>query len=51
MEYNFLIYISYSYAVPIGNPLAQEIVERGDNVKWFSDLEDGKNALKKKTTS
>jgi hypothetical protein len=49
MEYNFLIYISYSYAVPIGNPLAQEIVERGDNVKWFSDLEDGKNALKKKT--
>ena len=45
MHYKFLIYISYSYAVPIGNPLEEEILRRGDTLKWFSDLEDGKNAL------
>jgi hypothetical protein len=49
MSYKFLIYISYSYAVPIGNPLEQEIVDRGDTIKWFSDLDDGKKALKNKT--
>lgn len=48
MPYKFLIYISYSYAVPIGNPLEAEIISRGDSVKWFSDLEDGKNALQNK---
>jgi hypothetical protein len=46
MVYKFLIYISYSYAVPIGNPLEQEIIARGHTVKWFSDLDDGKEALK-----
>ncbi|WMI67838.1 CDP-glycerol glycerophosphotransferase family protein [Mangrovimonas sp. YM274] len=45
MTYNFLIYISYSYALPIGNPLEQEIISQGHTVKWFSDLTDGKNAL------
>ena len=49
MPYKFLIYISYSYAVPIGNPLEQEIISRGDTVKWFSDLDNGKNTLKNKT--
>lgn len=49
MIYKFLIYISYSYAVPIGNPLEQEIISRGFKVKWFSDLDDGKLALQNKT--
>lgn len=48
-QYKFLIYISYSYAVPIGIPLEAEIIKRGYCVKWFSDLEDGKRALKVKT--
>uniref|UniRef100_UPI00404B8F55 CDP-glycerol glycerophosphotransferase n=1 Tax=Gelidibacter sp. TaxID=2018083 RepID=UPI00404B8F55 len=49
MTYKFLIYISYSYAVPIGNPLEEEIINRGYTVKWFSDKEDGKKALSHKT--
>ena len=49
MSYKFLIYISYSYAVPIGNPLEQEIIGRGSTVKWFSDSDDGKEALKNKS--
>jgi len=48
MNYRFLIYISYSYAIPIGNPLEYEITKRGFTVKWFADLEEGKTALKKK---
>ncbi|MGR7813578.1 CDP-glycerol glycerophosphotransferase [Lacinutrix undariae] len=48
MQYKFLIYISYSYAVPIGAPLEAEIKRRGYEVKWFSDLEEGKVALQKK---
>jgi hypothetical protein len=48
MHYKFLIYISYSYALPIGNPLEAEILKRGDTVNWFSDLEDGKVAIKNK---
>lgn len=49
MNYKFLIYISYSYAVPIGNPLDKEIKNRGFEVQWFSDLEDGNKALHNKT--
>jgi len=49
MNYKFLIYISYSYALPIGNPLEKEILKRGYDVMWFSDLEDGKNSIKNKT--
>ena len=49
MHYKFLIYISYSYALPIGNPLEAEIKRRGYEVKWFSDLEDGNKALNNKT--
>ncbi|MCK8481980.1 CDP-glycerol glycerophosphotransferase family protein [Psychroserpens algicola] len=48
MQYKFLIYISYSYAIPIGNPLEIEISNRGDQVQWFSDYEDGKKALQNK---
>lgn len=46
MSYKFLIYISYSYAVPIGNPLQEEILQTGNTVKWFSDSENGKEGLK-----
>lgn len=49
MHYKFLIYISYSYALPIGDPLEAEIKKRGYTVKWFSDLEDGNKALVDKT--
>jgi hypothetical protein len=49
MSYKFLIYLSYSYAVPIGNPLEAEIINRGYTVKWFSDLEDGKKAIQDKS--
>ncbi|QXP61506.1 CDP-glycerol glycerophosphotransferase family protein [Olleya sp. HaHaR_3_96] len=48
MNYNFLIYISYSYALPIGNPLEEEILKRGYTVKWFADIEDGKKAIQQK---
>ncbi|MBU2928974.1 CDP-glycerol glycerophosphotransferase family protein [Winogradskyella psychrotolerans] len=48
MSYKFLIYISYSYALPIGNPLEQEILSRGHTIMWFSDLKDGKDALQGK---
>jgi len=44
MQYKFLIYIFYSYSAPIGNPLEQEIINRGFIVKWFSDIEDGKSS-------
>jgi CDP-glycerol glycerophosphotransferase (TagB/SpsB family) len=49
MNYKFLIYISYSYAVPIGDPLEIEILNRGFTINWFSDLDEGARALKKKT--
>lgn len=48
MQYKFLIYISYSYAVPIGNPLEKEIKNRGYEIQWFSDLEEGSNGLTNK---
>lgn len=37
--YKFLIYIAHSYSLPIGRPLEQEIIKRGYQVKWFSELE------------
>lgn len=46
MSYKFLIYISYSYSIPIGNPLEQEIIRTGNTVKWFSDTSNGKEGLK-----
>ena len=39
MTYRFLIYISHTYALPIGLPLQEEIKQRNDEVKWFSELE------------
>lgn len=49
MQYKFLIYISYSYAIPIGNPLEKEIRNRGYEIQWFSDLAEGSNGLSEKT--
>ncbi len=48
MQLKFLIYISYSYALPIGMPLETEILKRSYNVKWFSDLDEGYKAISKK---
>jgi len=48
MKYKFLIYISYSYALPTGIPLEEEILKRGDEVWWFADEKEGKKALKEK---
>ena len=45
--YKFLIYISYSYSIPIGKPLQEEIERRGYKVYWFSELEDTKHYLSK----
>ena len=39
MNYRFLIYISHNYAIPIGKPLQEEILKRGYEVKWFSELD------------
>lgn len=43
--YKFLIYISYSYSIPIGKPLQEEIERRGYQVFWFSDIDDTKKYL------
>lgn len=45
MNYRFLLYISYSYAVPIGKPLEEEILKRGYEVKWFADQEDARKSI------
>ncbi|MCM4154558.1 CDP-glycerol glycerophosphotransferase [Gramella sp. AN32] len=42
MKYRFLIYINHAYAIPIGNPLQEEIQKRSDTVKWFSGMEEPK---------
>ncbi|WPY99490.1 CDP-glycerol glycerophosphotransferase [Christiangramia sp. OXR-203] len=42
MRYRFLIYISHTYALPIGEPLQNEIRKRGFEVKWFSELDEPK---------
>lgn len=51
MNYKFLIYISYSYALPIGIPLEKEILKRGYTVKWFADIGDGKKAIQAKNNA
>ena len=48
INYKFVIYISHSYAIPIGLPLQQEILKRGYQVKWFADHAEGKAALHKR---
>lgn len=45
MVYRFLIYISYSYSIPIGKPLEKEIYYRGWEVYWFADENEGKKAI------
>ena len=45
MQYRFLIYFSYSYAIPIGKPLEQEILRLGYQVKWFADEDEGKRSF------
>ena len=45
MSYRFLIYISYSYSIPIGEPLYKELKNRGVQVFWFADESDGKQGL------
>jgi|GEM_PF-6976 len=51
MTYRFLIYISYSYSIPVGVPLEEEVRKRGYEVQWFADETEGKEklALKKNT--
>lgn len=49
MNYKFLLYFSYSYALPIGEPLEKEIQSRGYEVMWFGDTEEGVEALKDRT--
>lgn len=45
MDYKFLIYISYSYSIPIGKPLEQELLRLGHSVRWFADQDEGKEKL------
>ncbi|MBE7640351.1 CDP-glycerol glycerophosphotransferase [Salegentibacter sp. BLCTC] len=47
MNYRFLIYISYTYAFPIGEPLEEEIKKRGYQVKWFADEPETKKKFSK----
>lgn len=47
----FLIYISYSYALPIGEPLEQEIIKQGHIINWFSDEDETMLHLRKKTNT
>lgn len=51
MKYKFLIYISQGYAIPIGKPLETEILKRGYEVYWYSDLQDGKNRIPETSAS
>lgn len=48
MKYRFLIYISHSYAIPIGLPLEKEILNRNYQVRWFIDIEENKGAFENK---
>ncbi|MDN3593376.1 UDP-N-acetylglucosamine 2-epimerase [Zunongwangia endophytica] len=43
MKYRFLIYISHTYALPIGIPLQEEIKRRNFDMKWFSELDPPKS--------
>ena len=41
--------MSYSYSIPIGEPLEKEILDRGFDVKWFSDTKEGSISIEKKS--
>lgn len=45
----FLIYISYSYSIPIGQPLEKQIKLKNHKVKWFADRQEGFDKIKNKT--
>ena len=47
MDYKFLIYTSYSYAIPIGRPLELEILKRGFQVCWFTYIPETKPCIPK----
>ena len=47
MIYKFLIYTSYSYAIPIGRPLELEILKRGYQVCWFTYIPETKKSIPK----
>ena len=42
----FLIYISHSYSIPIGEPLEDVAKQRGHDVKWFADKPEGSAKIK-----
>lgn len=44
-----MLYLSYQYALPICEPLEQEIRKRGYDVYWFADEENGKEGLASKS--
>lgn len=46
MQYRFLIYISYSYSIPVGEPLEKEILKLGHIVQWFADEDEGALKIK-----
>lgn len=49
--YKFLIYISYGYSIPIGNPLEKEILKQNHQVYWFSDCQNEMKALVNKSNT
>lgn len=48
MNYKFLLHISHAYGVPICSPLEQEIIRRGYEVKWFSEVDESISLLKER---
>ena len=48
MDYKFLIYISHTYGIPIGEPLEKEIKSQGFEVRWFADLAYTRKAISDK---
>jgi glycosyltransferase involved in cell wall biosynthesis len=51
MHYRFLLYFSYSYAIPIAEPLEEEIKRLGHEVKWFADEEEGQSSIQHKSNA
>ncbi|MEO8000937.1 MAG: CDP-glycerol glycerophosphotransferase family protein [Arenimonas sp.] len=45
MNYKFLLHISHAYGIPICSPLEQEIIRRGHEVKWFSEVNESISLL------
>jgi CDP-glycerol glycerophosphotransferase (TagB/SpsB family) len=45
MRPKFLIYIAQSYGIPIGKPLQKEILSKGYEVAWFSEIKKTKELL------